>query len=65
MADIKAIAEALVNISSEEVAELAKVLQDEYGITAKTEEKTSVVQKNFIKKISKHIREEKMKSIVG
>ncbi len=50
MADIKAIAEALVNISSEEVAELAKVLQDEYGITAKTEEKTSVVRKNFIKK---------------
>ena len=51
MADIKAIAEALVNLSSEKVAELAKVLQDEYGITAKTEEKTSVVQKNFIKKI--------------
>lgn len=59
MADIKAIAEALVNISSEEVAELAKVLQDEYGITAKTEEKTSVVQKNFIKKIPKHTRYKK------
>ena len=54
MADVKAIAEALANLSSEEVAELAKVLHDEYGITAKTEEKTSVVQKNFIKKIPKH-----------
>ncbi len=43
-----------MNISSEEVAELAKVLQDEYGITAKTEEKTSVVRMNFIKKIPKH-----------
>ena len=43
-----------MNLSSEKVAELAKVLQDEYGITAKTEEKTSVVQKNFIKKIPKH-----------
>jgi len=34
MANIKAIAEALVNISSQEVDELAKTLKDEYGITA-------------------------------
>lgn len=43
MADIKAIAEALVNLTTEEVANLAEVLNDEYGITAaecveKTEE---------------------------
>ena len=39
MADIKAIAEALVNISSKEVEELAKTLKDEYGITAAANER--------------------------
>ena len=39
MADIKAIAEALVGMTTEEVQNLAKVLNDEYGITA--EEKVS------------------------
>lgn len=34
MADIKAIAEALVGMTTEEVQNLAKVLNDEYGITA-------------------------------
>ena len=34
MADIKAIAEALVGMTTEEVQNLAKVLKDEYGITA-------------------------------
>ena len=34
MADIKAIAEALVGLTIEEVTELAMVLKDEYGITA-------------------------------
>ena len=34
MADIKAIAEALVSMTTEEVQNLAKVLNDEYGITA-------------------------------
>ncbi|MBI3510975.1 MAG: 50S ribosomal protein L7/L12 [Bacteroidetes bacterium] len=32
MADVKAIAEALVNLTVKEVSELAKVLKDEYGI---------------------------------
>ncbi len=32
MADIKAIAEELVNLSVKEVQELATVLKDEYGI---------------------------------
>ena len=32
MADIKAIAEALVNLTVQEVHELARVLKDEYGI---------------------------------
>lgn len=32
MADIKAIAESLVNLTVKEVNELAKVLKDEYGI---------------------------------
>ena len=36
MADIKAIAEALVGMTTEEVQNLAKVLKDEYGITAGT-----------------------------
>ena len=53
MADIKAIAEALVNITSEEVAELAKVLKDEYGVEAKkTEEKNSFVANGFQKQNS-------------
>lgn len=39
MADIKAIAEALVNISSTEVKELADVLKNEYNIEAQTEKK--------------------------
>ena len=34
MADIKAIAEALVGMTTEEVQNLANVLNDEYGITA-------------------------------
>jgi hypothetical protein len=34
MAEIKAIAEALVDLTTEEVQNLAKVLKDEYGITA-------------------------------
>ena len=34
MADIKCIAEALVNMTTEEVSALAKVLNDEYGILA-------------------------------
>jgi large subunit ribosomal protein L7/L12 len=32
MADVKAIAETLVNLTVKEVSELAKVLKDEYGI---------------------------------
>ena len=32
MADIKAIAEELVNLTVKEVSELATVLKDEYGI---------------------------------
>ena len=44
MADIKAIAEELVNLTVKEVNELATVLKDEYGIepaAAAAEEKTS------------------------
>ena len=42
MADIKAIAEELVNLTVKEVNELATVLKDEYGIEpAAAEEKTS------------------------
>src|SRR5574344_2139827 len=44
MADIKAIAEELVNLTVKEVNELATVLKDEYGIepaAAAVEEKTS------------------------
>ena len=43
MADIKAIAEELVNLTVKEVQELATVLKDEYGIgeAAAAEEKTS------------------------
>ena len=40
MADIKAIAEELVNLTVKEVNELATVLKDEYGIEP-AEEKTS------------------------
>ena len=59
MADIKAIAEALVNISSKEVDELAKVLKDEYGIEPEKQEKLRIpfisrMQK--IKSITKHKR---------
>lgn len=59
MADIKAIAEALVNISSQEVDELAKVLKNEYGIEPEKREKTrnpfiSRVQR--MKSIPKHKR---------
>ena len=32
MADVKALAEQLVNLSVKEVSELAKILKDEYGI---------------------------------
>ena len=35
MADIKAIAEELVNLTVKEVNELATVLKDEYGIVGK------------------------------
>ena len=42
MADIKAIAEALVGMTTEEVQNLAKVLKDEYGITA--EEKIALTE---------------------
>ena len=43
MADIKAIAEELVNLTVKEVNELATILKDEYGIepAAAAEEKTS------------------------
>ena len=43
MADIKAIAEELVNLTVKEVNELANVLKEEYGIepAAAAEEKTS------------------------
>ena len=59
MADIKAIAEALMNISSQEVDELAKVLKDEYGIEPEKQEKLKIpfisrMQK--IKSISKRKR---------
>ena len=53
MADIKAIAETLVNLTVKEVSELANVLKEEYGIepaaAAEAEEKTSfdVVLKSF------------------
>lgn len=38
MADIRSIAEALINKTAEEVQNLAKVLKDEYGITAEKKE---------------------------
>ncbi len=41
MADIKAIAEELVNLSVKEVQELATVLKDEYGGAEAAEEKSS------------------------
>ena len=43
MADLKAFAEQLVNLSVKEVNELAQILKDEYGIepAAAAEEKTS------------------------
>ena len=41
MADVKAIAEELVNLTVKEVNELAQVLKDEYGIEPAAEEKTS------------------------
>ena len=45
MADLKAFAEQLVNLTVKEVNELAQILKDEYGIepaaAAVTEEKTS------------------------
>ena len=41
MADIKAIAEELVNLTVKEVNELATVLKDEYGAAAEAEEKSS------------------------
>ena len=56
MADIRAIAEALVNISSKEIEELAKTLHDEYGITAADNErkpayKQSICRMDFKKRI--------------
>lgn len=61
MADIKAIAEALVNISSEEVAELAKVLKDEYGVEAKKteEKKAALLRMDFRNRIPKRKRQKK------
>ena len=61
MADIKAIAEALVNITSEEVAELAKVLKDEYGVEAKKteEKKTALLRMDFRNRIPKRKRQKK------
>ena len=41
MADLKAFAEQLVNLTVKEVNELAQILKDEYGIAAAAEEKTS------------------------
>ena len=41
MADIKAIAEELVNLTVKEVNELANVLKEEYGIEPAAEEKSS------------------------
>ncbi len=38
MADIRSIAEALINKTAEEVQDLAKVLKEEYGITAEKKE---------------------------
>jgi len=46
MADIKSIAEALINKTAEEVQKLAKVLKDEYGITAEKKEVTE--HKTFV-----------------
>ena len=61
MADIKAIAEALVNISSEEVAKLAKVLKDEYGVEAKKteEKKAALLRMDFRNRIPKRKRQKK------
>ena len=61
MADIKAIAEALINISSEDVAELAKVLKDEYGVKAKKteEEKATLLRMDFKNRIPKRKRQKK------
>ena len=61
MADIKAIAEALINISSEEVAELAKVLKDEYGVEAKKteEKKAALLRMDFRNRIPKRKRQKK------
>ena len=41
MADLKAFAEQLVNLTVKEVNELAQILKDEYGIEPAAEEKTS------------------------
>ena len=61
MADIKAIAEALINITSEEVAELAKTLKDEYGIEAEKteEEKATLLRMDFRNRIPKRKRQKK------
>lgn len=59
MTDIKAIAEALVNISSQEVDDLAKVLKDEYGIEPEKQEKLRtpfISRMQKIRSITKHKR---------
>ncbi len=58
MADIKSIAEALINKTAEEVQNLAKVLKDEYGITAKKKE--GAEYKTFVdghQKVLKRLKE--------
>ena len=58
MADIKAIAEALVNITSEEVAELAKALKKE-SVTEQKEEKATLLRMDFKNRIPKRKRQKK------
>ena len=43
MADIKALAEELVNLSVKDVQELAQILKDEYGRNSHRSSKTSMV----------------------